>query len=155
MEFSAKEDIEAPINEVFAVLSDFENVERQALRRGIKVKRTTPPAPVAEGLSWTAEFKFRGKDMSADLTLAKLAPPETLGFAGKAGGLQTEMNVDLTPLSPNRTRMTVTAGMLPKTLSARLLVQSLKLAKGRVTRKFSVRVSQYAKAIEERARAVS
>ncbi len=154
MEFSAKEDIEAPIEQVFAVITDFDAVERQALRRGIKVTRTHD-AGNEVGTEWSAGFKFRGKEMSADIRLAERNAPELVVFAAKAGGLDTGMSVDLTALSPRRTRMTVTAQMQPKTLSARLLVQSLKLAKGRVTRKFSVRVAQYAKSIEERARASS
>lgn len=154
MEFSAKEDIEAPIEQVFAVITDFESVERQALRRGIKVTRTHD-ADGEVGTEWTAGFKFRGKEMSADIRLTECTAPELVVFAAKAGGLETGMSVDLTALSPRRTRMTVTAHMQPKTLSARLLVQSLKLAKGRVTRKFSVRVAQYAKLVEERARASS
>ena len=62
------------------------------------------------------------------------------------------MTIDLTALTPNRTRMNVQARLAPRTLSARLLVQSLKLAKARMTRKFSVRVAQFAKTIEGRAR---
>lgn len=155
MEFSAKEDIEASIDQVFAVISDLDTVERQALRRGIKIKRLSATPTVEEGMSWTVDFKFRGKEMTADLSLVELAEPEKMRFASRTSGLETGMLVDLTALSPKRTRMTVVADMQPKTLSARLLVQSLKLAKGRVTRKFSVRVAQYAKTIEERARNMS
>lgn len=152
MEFQAKEDIEAPIDKVFAILSDVNGMERQALRRGIKVRRTTPQEVPEAGMRWNAGFKFRGRDMTADVLLCRFDPPEALAFEGRSGGLETTFEVDLTALSPGRTRMSVTTALLPKTLSARLLVQSLKLAKGRVTRKFSVRVAQFSKTLEERAR---
>lgn len=152
MEFQAKEDIEAPIADVFAVLSDVNAMERQALRRGIKVRRITPHDTAEAGLRWNAGFKYRGRDMTADVLLAEYATPDTMVFEGTAGGLETRLDIDLTALSPGRTRLAVTAILLPKTLSSRLLVQSLKLAKGRVTRKFSVRIAQFAKTVEERAR---
>jgi len=156
MEFTSQEDIEAPIDKVFAALSDFETMERQAMRRGVKVRRHGAPAGVGTdpeaSQRWTAGFKFRGREMEADIALLRILPPEALAFAGKAGGMETEMTIDLTALTPIRTRMNVQARLAPRTLSARLLVQSLKLAKARMTRKFSVRVAQFAKTIEGRAR---
>ena len=138
MEFQAKEDIEAPIDRVFAALSDINGIERQALRRGIKVRRITPHDAPEAGMRWNAGFKFRGRDMTADVLLARFDAPEAMMFEGQSGGLDTTFQIDLTALSPGRTRMAITAALLPRTLSARLLVQSLKLAKGRVTRKFSI-----------------
>lgn len=152
MDLTGTEDIEAPIDQVFTALSDVEGMERQAMRRSIEVRRMTPHTTPEAGMRWNAGFKFRGREMQADVLLANYTPPETLKFEGTAGGLNSAVVVNLTALSPSRTRMNVVAELQPQTLSARLIVQSLKLAKGRVTRKFSVRLSQFAKTLEERAR---
>ena len=65
---------------------------------------------------------------------------------GSPGG----MTLDLMALSPRRTRMSVLIELNPKTLAARLLVQSLKLAKSNLTKRFKLKVADYAKTMEER-----
>ena len=57
--------------------------------------------------------------------------------------------MELLALSRNRTRLSVTIDLTPKSLSARLLLQSLKLAKNNLTRKFKLRVSEFAEVIED------
>ncbi len=45
-------------------------------------------------------------------------------------------------LSPSKTRLKLSVDLRPQTLSARLLVQSLKLAKGNLDKKFDARVAE-------------
>ncbi len=65
MEFSAKEDIEAPLDQDFAEISDFEKIERSAMRHGIEVERKEGGGTPAEGTIWTSSFGFRGKPRTA------------------------------------------------------------------------------------------
>ena len=62
----------------------------------------------------------------------------------------TLMSTELVALSKNRTRVMMSVDIKPLNLSARLLVQSLKLAKTSLTKKFKLRVSEFAKTLEER-----
>ncbi|WP_299920799.1 SRPBCC family protein [uncultured Pelagimonas sp.] len=150
MELTAREDIEAPLDRVFAEITDFEGIERQVLRRGIDVQRTNDPGEVAEGLSWEAGFKFRGKTRTAAIELAQYSAPEQMVFDSVSGGLEARTTVDLVALSRSRTRIGVTTEFVPKTLSARLLVQSLKLAKGGLDKRFKTRMAHLAKDLENR-----
>lgn len=150
MQLTAREDIEAPLDRVFAELTDFEAIERQALRRGITVQRTDTVAGKAAGMQWSTRFSYRGKPRTADITLTNYAPPERLVFGCVIGGLETETRVELVPLSRGRTRIGVTSDLKPKTLSARLLVQSLKLAKGGIDKRFRHRMAGYATDLEDR-----
>ena len=59
---------------------------------------------------------------------------------------------DLIALSQSRTRVMVTITVKAKTLTSRLLVQSLKLAKTKLTKRFKARVLDYAEDIEDRYR---
>lgn len=150
MQFSSKEDIEAPIDDVFAALSEFESFERSALRRGIEVQRADAAAPVGPGLAWDAAFTMRGKPRKLHLVLADYDPPAAMRFDADSNGLDGVLSIDLVALSPRRTRMAITLNLSPKTLSARLFLQSLKLAKANLTKRFKVKVADYARQIEER-----
>jgi uncharacterized protein YndB with AHSA1/START domain len=150
MQLTATEDIEAPLDRVFAEVADLETLERQAMRRGIAVQRhgaATPPAP---GLGWTVQFQYRGKRREAEISLTEYTAPERIAFHSVSGGLETGFTLDLIALSRSRTRINVATELMPKTLSARLLVQSLKLAKGGLDKRFRQRMAALARDLEAR-----
>jgi hypothetical protein len=155
MQFSSKEDIEAPISNVFAMLAEFEAYERSAIRRGIEVQRVDPNAPVGVGLAWDTQFAMRGKRRNMRLNLVEYDPANTLRVAALSQGMEGEMKLDLMALSAGRTRLTVTLDLTPRTLSSRLLVQSLKLAKSNLTKRFKLKVADYAKNMEDRHKRIS
>jgi hypothetical protein len=66
------------------------------------------------------------------------------------GGLGGNMVVDLMALSRSRTRLVLDIELKPENLSARLLVQSLKLARGNLTKRFRLRAAEYAIDVEDR-----
>lgn len=149
MKFSTREDIEAPIDYVFARVTDFNGFERQALRRGADVQRVDPASVIQQGAAWDIAFKFRGKDRKMKATISNLDQPTQLTMQIAANGIDGETLVELVALSRNRTRLSVGIDLSPKSLSARLLLQSVKLAKNNLTRKFKLRVSELAVDIED------
>lgn len=150
MQLSAVEDIAAPIEQVFEQLTEFDAIERQALRRGVDVRRQFVGDSPKNGEGWSARFRFRGKDREAKITVAEIDAPTFLRFFGISGGLETNTDIELVALSRSRTRVNVTVQFVPKTLSARLLVQSFKLARGTLSKRFRVRMAEFAKHIETR-----
>lgn len=150
MQLTATEDLEAPIDRVFAELAEFEPLERQAMRRGIEVQRTGDHASPAPGMGWHVSFQFRGKAREADITLTEYTPRERIAFHSVSGGLEINTVLDFIALARGRTRINVAAELLPKTLSARLLVQSLKLAKGGIDKRFRHKISGLATDLETR-----
>lgn len=150
MRLTATEDIEGTQDQVFAALSDFDAIERQAMRRGIEISRQSGDSDPKSGMAWNAGFEFRGKQRKADIKLTSYSAPEQMVFHNRTGGLDVEMQVDCVALSRSRTRINIVAELSPQTLSARLLVQSLKLAKGGVDKRFSKRMAGLAKDLENK-----
>ncbi|HKL46596.1 MAG TPA: SRPBCC family protein [Roseovarius sp.] len=150
MKMSAQEDIEAPIAFVYEQVTDFPGFERQALRRGAEVVSVESPTALAPGLAWDVSFKLRGKQRKVQIEVSRLDPPNGLVIGSRASTIGGEMVVDLVALSRTRTRMSVAISMEPKTLSGRLMVQSMKLARKTLTRRMRKRLGEYASDMEER-----
>ena len=72
------------------------------------------------------------------------------GISKLADGVRT---MDLLDLGATRTRLEVRLEIKPKTIAARIYVQSLRLARSRVERSFAQRVAQFTAEIEDRYRA--
>ncbi|PTQ73395.1 SRPBCC family protein [Celeribacter persicus] len=149
MKFSTRQDIEAPATFVFDRIADFESIERQAMRRGIELTRKRPSQPHGLGAGWSLKIPFRGKLRDLDAEITDFDAPNTLGASAVSGGLHMHMTVDLVPLSPQRTRLSFGYDVRPKTLSARILVQSVKFAKGTLQKRFEKRVVSYCEYLSE------
>lgn len=148
MKFSTREDIEAPIGYVYGRISDFAGFERRALRQGMQVNRRSD-GTVQIGTVWDIAFEFRGRSRKVQAELTKLDTEQALEVESNSDGLHALTQVDLVPLSATRTRVLVAFDMRAKTLTARLLLQSLKLAKTKMTKRFKARVLDYAENVED------
>ncbi len=152
MQFSTRQEIEAPIGFVFEQLTDFVGHERAASRQGVEVERLDQRASAGAGMSWRCLFTLRGKPRRMEITLQEFKPQTVLTFDAESQNLSGDLMVELTELSPGRTRVLVKLDVRPLTLPARLVLQSLRLAKARTRAKFSSRVRGQADEIERRYR---
>lgn len=149
MKFVTREDIEAPIEHVFGVISDFDHFERQAMRRGAEIKRLDALEAPGVGMAWDIAFPFRGKRREMEVQCVAWEPPLRYVFESTSPGLTGEMAAELVALSRGRTRLELSIELRPQSLSARLLVQSVKLARGTLNKRFQIRVAEFAKTTEE------
>lgn len=150
MQFSSKEDIEAPIDAVFREITDFQSFERSALRRGAEVRRTDTRDKPGVGMSWHARFMLRGRRREVDIDLVEYDVPNGIAIEARTSALLGRMRVDLVALSRGRTRLSVDLALEPRSISGRLMVQSLKLARNNLTKRFRLRVADYAVDLEDR-----
>ena len=150
MKFSTKEDIEAPIEVVFDAVSQFAIFERAAIRRGADVQRVDALTLPGVGMAWDAQFMMRGRRRQVAVRVVEFETPTRIAAQATSPGMIGRFEIDLIALSRTRTRMAIALDVQPQTLSARLFVQSLRLAKGTLTKRFKLRVAEYAKDLEDR-----
>ncbi|MDW4497245.1 SRPBCC family protein [Sulfitobacter sp. D35] len=153
MKVSGKEDIDAPVEAVFDMLCDFETFEATARRKGAEVHRVSPGGPVGKGAAWETRFVFRGVRRDMRLEIATFAPPHEMVIDARSDGIDGAGRFELMALSPERTRIMVSFEMRPRTMAARLLIQTLRLAKPQLSKRFKLRLAQHARDAEERCRA--
>ena len=148
MKFSTREDIEAPVDHVFAEVSDFAGFERRALRHGADITRLDE-GPCRVGSSWDILFTFRQRERRMRATLVELDAPHHYRVDAMSDGLTVTTNVELVRLSRGRTRVSVAMDLRAKSLTARLLLQSMKLAKVKLNKRFKARIVEFAEDIED------
>lgn len=150
MELTAHEDIEAPLSFVFQQVSDFSSFERQAMRRGADVRRRDSLPRPGKGSGWDIIFKFWGKDRQVSAEVTDFDVPNQVRLNTVSGGIAGVTVIELVPLARTRTRLTTRTELVATGLSARLLLQSLKQAKGALSRRLSARIATFATDVEGR-----
>jgi carbon monoxide dehydrogenase subunit G len=148
MRISTREDIDAPIDHVFAGVSDFAAFERRALREGATVTRQDA-GPLEVGATWDITVAMRGRERHFIAVLTAMTAPDGYVVTTQSDGLIATTQIDLVALSRSNTRVTVTIDLAARTMTARLLVQSLKLAKAKITARIGARVRDYATRIAD------
>lgn len=155
MELSTREDIDAPQDWVWSRITDHQAFEKIALRRGAELQRQDRGTGFVAGAAWTLSFHFRGRDRTVEARLAQVTPPDGWTAHLSSAGIDGTVRVELVEMSRSRTRMIVTTEMTARTLSARLMLQSFKLAKAGMLKRFRERIAAFAADLEERYKASS
>jgi uncharacterized protein YndB with AHSA1/START domain len=151
VKFSTRQDIEAPVDRVFAALGDFAAFERAALRRGAEITRLDGLPEPGPGMAWAATFPWRGKARQVRCALHDYTPPESMRFQAEGDGITLTLLLGLMALSRGRSRLGVELELRPLTLTARLMLQTARLGKTRLTRRFEARVAAFALRVETEA----
>jgi Polyketide cyclase / dehydrase and lipid transport. len=150
MRISVRETVHAPIDKVFEKVCDYAHFERLALRRGADVDHLAGGDSDGVGRQWRVSFTFRGKPRKVVATVAQVERPTRMNMDMESDGLTGRTEVTLSPLAPNRTQLVLIQDLKPKTLAARLMLQSMRLAKGSVEGRLKMRVAEFARGIDGR-----
>lgn len=143
MKFVAKEDVALPQQVLFDLMADFQMFERVAIRRGVEITRSGSMAS-SDGLKWDCTFEFRGRDRMACVHLDEFSAPEKMAFLITNPALDNRVEITVSALSKKQSRFQVSTVLEPKTLTAQLLIQSMKLARSKYNKRFQKRVAEVA-----------
>ena len=152
MKFENIEDLEIPIEAAFEMLSEFTFFERMAMRRGVEVSRRNGDSVDGLGSAWDLNVPWRGKTVKMQVDVNRYEKPEALGFHADAPAIEVQLDVELVALSNHKTRLLMKTDISAKTLTGRLLLQSMKLTRGKIEKRMSGRISEQSRNLEERYR---
>lgn len=107
MEFFAHNGIEAPIDFVFARVTDFTSFERSIIRRGGDVERLSVGDVPVVGSKWRVKFRWRGKVRTLDAELTTVDAPNGIRADASSKNIVAAVTVELVALSRARTRISV------------------------------------------------
>ncbi|WP_415393114.1 hypothetical protein [Paracoccus sp. SJTW-4] len=142
MKFSLRHDSDLPAEVLFRAVSDFDRIERMLARRGIEVRRNQLVAPAA-GAGWNVGFDLRGKRRELQLDLAQFDQPERIAMTGLGEGLDIAIAMTVIALTRAKSRAIFEVEIRPRHMRARLMLQTAKLGKSQLDRKFADRAGRF------------
>lgn len=148
MQFTRVQDINAPLDHVFEQISDFDSYEAYAMRTGAQIERTDSLDAKGPGMGWNYQGELRGKMRDIDIELIEYTPSKQLKFNCISSGVNVVIEMKTLSLTKKQTRLKVVVDIKARSISARLILQSAKLARNSLKRKFNHRIWTYAGYIE-------
>ena len=146
MKISARRDIDAPPEAVFAALTDFARFEAQARSNGIEVTRLGAGGP--SDAAWRIVAGIRGIRRRIEARVVAFDVPRQLALRAEGEGLSALIDAEIVARAPDRSTLLIRADLTATTLKGRLLLQSLKLARGALTERLDRLLARLARAVE-------
>lgn len=146
MEITAETEIERSREASFAALSDFEALAKLGKSIGLSVARLP-----AEGgaQAWHVAGVIKGQKIDAEVVLSDYRPHEVLGFATAMAGLSADLSFTLTDAEAGCCAVATTLTATPSSMGMRLILQPLKLRKGKIAAALSKHLKSYVEAQAE------
>jgi cell division protein ZapA (FtsZ GTPase activity inhibitor) len=148
VKFRVSDEVEAPANWVWKGFTDFTFIEAEALANGADLTRVGGWSEPRVGASWHGAVQVRGKARAIEAQVSAFMPPEALVIQTRIGGMRCQYEVALDPLATAVTRVSVMLELSAATMSAKLLLQSMKVARRRVHQRLEGAVVRQGQEVE-------
>lgn len=127
--------------QVYSALTDYAAHEARARGAGAEVTR------LGEGYRWHARFRLRGIPREIELTILEAVADTSLRVHVVSPNLDIVSHTRLVPIGPGRTEVVLRVEVGPRSLAARLMLQSARLAQARLARRMGRRLRRFLKTI--------
>lgn len=143
MKFSTRQDADLSAEALFRAVSNFDDIGRMLARRGAVVQRLDKLTGPGIGMTWQIGFDWRGRRRDLTVELARFDPSESLVLRGQSELFDLTIQMTVLALSRTRSRLIFETDILPRGMKARLLLQTAKLGKSQLDRKFAQRIGDF------------
>lgn len=142
MKFSTRIDAEMSASQLFDKVNDFNRLEQLLIQRGASVSRIDPADEPGTGMGWNIAFDWRGRERTLRLEVVRYDRPERVTMTGLSEALELSIDSTVIALSQTRSRLVYEADIRPRNMRARLMLQTAKLGKARLDRRFETRIKE-------------
>lgn len=136
MKLTARTDLDVPVDVVYTSLADHASWEREAVRNGVEIERPAGTPDSGVGATWRVRGHFKGKSRKAVIRIDQMTADQLIALSIDSPTMDGVARIEIVALSMRRSRVRMDLEIKPKTLAARLFVNTMRLAKGRVQAKF-------------------
>jgi hypothetical protein len=150
MKFSTRIDADLAAEALFEAIGDFDALERMLIGRGATVSRIDPSKEPGMTMGWNVGFDWRGRPRDMRLAVTRFDRPEQMTMVGRSNALDLSINATVVALSRVKSRLIFEAELKPRNMKARLMLQTAKLGKGQLDRRFQRRVEEFVRQMRNR-----
>ncbi|MEO1911627.1 MAG: SRPBCC family protein [Paracoccus sp. (in: a-proteobacteria)] len=143
MKFSTRIDTDLPAEKLFEAIGDFDALERMLIGKGASVSRIDPKQEPGITMGWNVGFDWRGRRRDLRLAVTRFDRPEQITMVGRSNALDLLVNATVVALSRVKSRLIFETEVKPRNMKARLMLQTAKLGKGQMDRRFQRRVGEF------------
>ena len=143
MKFSTRIDTDKSATELFDLISDFSRSERALVARGAQIRRIDPSQDPGTGLGWTIDFNWRGQRRTVRLDVTRFDRPSHITLDGHSDQFDLSISMTVVALSRVKSRLLFETEVRARNMRARLLLQTAKLGKTQLDRKYDQRIADF------------
>lgn len=149
MRLEAAHEIQAPIELVFGKFCDFDRLQSFTENTGREAVRLDDGTATGAGVRYLLKGKFGGKQRSIELGLETCVPTVILKYEVEVETLTAALRFDFEKRAAELTRVSLILEPTAHSISSRLILQSVKLAKRTMEKRMETRLFHFGNEIVE------